>query len=43
MSRTLPDAKREAIATKVRQTVREHCVYDIHTQLYDPAFRKLLI
>ena len=43
MSSILPDAKREAIAAVVSQTVREMSVYDIHTHLYDPAFGELLL
>ena len=43
MSSLLPDAKREAIAAVVSQTVRETGVYDIHTHLYDPAFGELLL
>ena len=43
MSSILPDAKREAIAAVVSQTVRETSVYDIHTHLYDPAFGELLL
>ena len=43
MSSTIPEAKREAIAAVVGQTVREMRVYDIHTHLYDPAFGELLL
>ena len=43
MSSILPDAKREAIAAVVSQTVRETSVYDIHTHLYDPAFGELVM
>src|SRR5207244_4776511 len=43
MSGTSSESKRTALARRVEKIVANTPVFDIHTHLYDPAFRELLL
>src|SRR5437879_2541528 len=43
MTRTTSEAKRTALARRVERIVANTPVFDIHTHLYDPAFKDLLL
>src|SRR2546427_8048033 len=43
MSGTASEAKRAALARRVEKIVANTPVFDIHTHLYDPAFKELLL
>jgi len=43
MTRTASESKRAALARRVEKIVANTPVFDIHTHLYDPAFKELLL
>src|ERR1041385_5792644 len=43
MARTTSTSDRPALARRVEKIVASTPVFDIHTHLYDPAFRSLLL
>src|SRR5712671_1480317 len=43
MTRTTPEPKRAALAKRVERIVANTPAFDIHTHLYDPAFKDLLL